>query len=421
MAYCKVFTSHNAGGALHYGEHEKDVERGGVNCPDDTKTAMMLFKADRIMWDKTDGIQAHILVQSFDENISKEEANRIGKETAEKFAPGHRAMVYTHNQGKGGKVHNHIVIESVNPENGKKLETSGELYKARELSDEICLEHGLSIIDREHSRQDERRTMAERALIEKGEKPWKEEMREKVQEAFNNSHDIESFKEELKRAGIAVSERMRTYQDKTKDLDFTYQDQDGHKCRAYKLGDDFTRRDVCRAFEMEKAQEQEQEKQFSQTKMQEKPLERLTEKLNDMRESRFNQLSERLDNLQGRENAKKAALCMESAKKNLDVKLLAKAPADLASKAIENSFKLVQVAAKLGNQEAQAMLQNYGASEKEFCDRWDLLTQQKKDEIRSKNAYRDDYGDEGKSLMTGYKPKVRVRTKEDEMDYSLGR
>ena len=49
MAYNAVSTTKNAIAALRYGEHEQSVIRGGVDCPEDTETAIKLFKADRIM------------------------------------------------------------------------------------------------------------------------------------------------------------------------------------------------------------------------------------------------------------------------------------------------------------------------------------------------------------------------------------
>mgnify|MGYP000352710113 CR=1 FL=1 len=58
MAYVKVSTTKNTIAALRYGEHEQSVIRGGVDCPEDTETAIKLFKADRIMWNKDSGIQA---------------------------------------------------------------------------------------------------------------------------------------------------------------------------------------------------------------------------------------------------------------------------------------------------------------------------------------------------------------------------
>ena len=66
MAYNAVSTTKNAIAALRYGEHEQSVIRGGVDCSPDTETACRLFAADRILWNKDSGLQAHILIQSFD-------------------------------------------------------------------------------------------------------------------------------------------------------------------------------------------------------------------------------------------------------------------------------------------------------------------------------------------------------------------
>lgn len=263
MAYCKVSTTKNAVAALRYGEHEKEALVSGKDCPDDTRTAEHLFRADRIQWNKENGVQAHIVIQSFKPGeCSKEEAHQIGVELAEKMFPGRRAMIFTHDEN--GIPHNHIVAENVSYKDGSKLSTSGLLNKSRALSNEITLEHGLSVIDRKHSRQNERHTMAERALIEKGEKPWKQEMRDKVQEAFFAAYDIDSFKAALKERGIDVLERNRTYQDKKKELDFTFADRDGHKCRAHRLGDMYTRREISKEYKAQaKEREQERTSEFS--------------------------------------------------------------------------------------------------------------------------------------------------------------
>lgn len=45
-------------------------------------------------------------------------------------------------------LHNHFVINSVHYENGMKLrQNPGTLTKLRSLSDDICLEHGLSVLE----------------------------------------------------------------------------------------------------------------------------------------------------------------------------------------------------------------------------------------------------------------------------------
>src|SRR5699024_12717084 len=70
-------------------------------------------------------------------------ANQVGLELAKKLAPNHEVAVYTHDDTN--HVHNHIVINSVNFETGKKYQAHGKeaIERARSLSDEVCKSHDL--------------------------------------------------------------------------------------------------------------------------------------------------------------------------------------------------------------------------------------------------------------------------------------
>lgn len=129
---------------ISYAEKRSEVTNG-VNCP--PEYAKSQFKATRELWGKNDGIQAHHVIQSFSPGeVTAKKANEIGQQLAQKIADGHEAVVYTHTDKD--HIHNHIVINSVNFENGYKYHAHGsdELYKIREASDEICKENELSVI-----------------------------------------------------------------------------------------------------------------------------------------------------------------------------------------------------------------------------------------------------------------------------------
>lgn len=244
MAYVKVSTTKNAIAALRYGEHEKDVIRGGVDCPEDTEIAIKLFYADRIMWNKNSGLQAHIVIQSFDgRECSPEEANKIGQELAKKVAPGHRAMIYTHQQSEGGNIHNHIVICSVNQDDGRKLDTHGMLWKCRNVSNELTNEMGLSDITERSATI--RYVQAERGLASKGEQSWKDEIRELVENAKLECSNVEEFKEYLKERGVTINERNSKREIGGKS--WTYYHPNGYRVRAYKLGDNYSRSSVVQS------------------------------------------------------------------------------------------------------------------------------------------------------------------------------
>lgn len=252
MAYNAVSITKNAIAALRYGEHEQSVIRGGVDCPEDTETAIKLFKADRIMWNKDSGLQAHILIQSFDgRECSPEEANKIGQELARRTCPGHRAMVYTHQESEGGNIHNHIVVCAVNHQNGRKLDGHGLLYKSRNDSNEICKEHGLSVI--KERKAELRYTLAEQNMIDKGKQSWKNDIREVVEVGKAKCRSLDEFQVHLKEHGITIRERGSKKEQGGKSWTY-YTQHEGKevRVRASKLGEAYSRDSVVRALSREK-------------------------------------------------------------------------------------------------------------------------------------------------------------------------
>src|SRR5699024_12563660 len=101
-----------------------------------------------------------------------EKANQVGLELAEKLAPGHEVAVYTHDDTD--HIHNHIVINSVNFETGKKYQAHGKeaIERARSVSDEVCKSHDFSVV-KEHNASF-RHTLAVPQLIEANKISWYE-------------------------------------------------------------------------------------------------------------------------------------------------------------------------------------------------------------------------------------------------------
>src|SRR5699024_3097543 len=95
--------------------------------------------------------------------------------------------VYTHDDTN--HVHNHIVINSVNFETGKKYQAHGKeaIERARSLSDEVCKSHDLSVV-KEHNAS-VRHTLAEQHLLEKNKISWKDR-REKNQISYKDEHEV---------------------------------------------------------------------------------------------------------------------------------------------------------------------------------------------------------------------------------------
>src|SRR5699024_11681915 len=99
------------------------IGKDGYNDDIDYEKSQM--KQTRELFSKNDGIQAHHVIQSFKpDEVTHEKANQVGLELAKKLAPIHEVAVYTHDDTN--HVHNHIVINSVNFETGKKYQAHGK-------------------------------------------------------------------------------------------------------------------------------------------------------------------------------------------------------------------------------------------------------------------------------------------------------
>lgn len=105
------------------------------------------------MWHKEEGVQGFHLVQSFAAGeVSPELAHQIGLEFSERLLGGNfQAVVSTHLNTKC--IHNHIVWNSVSMKNGRKYRSNERTYvtEVRQISDELCRKHDLSIIHTEKS------------------------------------------------------------------------------------------------------------------------------------------------------------------------------------------------------------------------------------------------------------------------------
>lgn len=189
MATIQRGTTKIANKLLSYAE-KRAQERSGIDCP--PEYAKSQFTATRELWGKTSGIQAHHIIQSFKPGeVTPELANQIGQDLAREIAKGYEAVVYTHTDKE--HIHNHIVINAVSYEDGRKYHAHGteELYKIREVSDRLCLERGLSIVQEPAK---ERYHRAEYGLAKRGEMSWKDEIREAVKLARDNSSSLQEMK-----------------------------------------------------------------------------------------------------------------------------------------------------------------------------------------------------------------------------------
>ena len=153
MAVIKAVSSH-AGikRALDYVMKNEKTERrllDGFNCnPDSVREEMHLTKQ---LYRKMGGRTYKHFVQSFapEEELTPELANRIARELVEQVPmfQGFEVLIATHKDRS--HVHSHMIVNSVSFLDGHKFQMSAnDLQEMKDISDRICLQHGLSICAR---------------------------------------------------------------------------------------------------------------------------------------------------------------------------------------------------------------------------------------------------------------------------------
>ncbi|MCR5682420.1 MAG: relaxase/mobilization nuclease domain-containing protein [Clostridiales bacterium] len=172
----------------------------GVDCV--PAYALDQFMATKQAFGKCNGTFFYHYVQSFspDEAVTPQEVNAIGVEFASRAWPGHEVLVATHIDR--AHVHNHFVINSVNHETGMKLRQSPKtLQSLRQLSDEICTAHGLSVLKpyaQKHSVRDVKNGEYRAAIRSES---WKFRLRSAITACMEMCWTPEQFRERMREYG----------------------------------------------------------------------------------------------------------------------------------------------------------------------------------------------------------------------------
>lgn len=142
---------------IGYVSNPKKTHQGelvtGFGCnPETADGEFLLMKREYIaqtgrLRGKDDVIAYHLRQSFVPGEITPKEANRIGCELAKRFTHGqHAYVVATHEDRQ--HVHSHIIISAVNLDCDRKFRNFWGSSKAiRRLSDTLCIQNGLSIIE----------------------------------------------------------------------------------------------------------------------------------------------------------------------------------------------------------------------------------------------------------------------------------
>ena len=156
-----------------------------------------------------DDVIAYHVRQSFRPGeITPEEANRLGVEFAKRFTKGNHAFVVCTHIDKS-HIHNHIIWSSVSLEYDRKFRNFwGSTKAVRRLSDTICIENGLSIVENPklHGKS------YNKWLGDQAKPSHRELLRVAIDNALSQSPaDFEELLKLLREYGCEVSKRGKSY------------------------------------------------------------------------------------------------------------------------------------------------------------------------------------------------------------------
>lgn len=187
------------------------------------------FMATKKLYSKSDGVMFYHYVQSFspEENITPEEAKKIGLELAKEF-DGFEVLVATHIDRE--HIHSHLIINSVNFDTGYKLrQNPNSLQKLRNKSDEICIQFSKTVLPKYQKPPIKGLCTREYRVAEKGQS-WKFQLMNAIDKAMNQSGSREDFEKQMQNFGYEL-----LWTDTRKYITFTCPNK--MKCRDIKLHD----------------------------------------------------------------------------------------------------------------------------------------------------------------------------------------
>ena len=215
--------------AKTWDEQSQQFLISGINC--NGANSILEFETTKAAHGKLDGTNFYQYVQSFSdrEDITPLQAHEVAKEFAVRAWPGMEVLVTTHCDTDN--VHTHFVINSVSFETGLKLrQNPNTLIDLRQISDQICQAHHLSVLPQKSKKQSKGMSAREYRSAAKGES-WKFRLINTIDDCMRFAGGREEFIALMKSEGYAVR-----WEDSRKSI--TYTTPDGMKCRDIKLHED---------------------------------------------------------------------------------------------------------------------------------------------------------------------------------------
>ena len=220
------------GVAQYVSQDEKTLDENGSqlisgqNCT--PQLVSQEFQATRDMCHKESPVWFYPYVQSFspDEVITGEQAHQLAKEFAAKAWPDSEVLIATHLDAE--HIHTHFIVNAVCWETGKMLRQGpNTLRSLRQLSDELCLKHGFSVLPQQKKKQSQGMGTREYRSAAKGES-WKFRLMNTIDQCMQFAASKEEFISLMESEGYQVRWTASR-------KNITYTTPQGMKCRDDRL------------------------------------------------------------------------------------------------------------------------------------------------------------------------------------------
>ena len=220
------------GVAQYVSQDEKTLDENGnqlisgQNCT--PQLVSQEFQATRDMYHKESPVWFYHYVQSFspDEVITGGQAQQLAKEFAAKAWPDSEVLIATHLDAE--HIHTRFIVNAVCWESGKMLRQGpNTLRSLRQLSDELCLKHGFSVLPQQKKKQSQGMGTREYRSAAKGES-WKFRLMNAIDQCMRYASTKEEFISLMESEGYQV--RWAACR-----KSITYTTPQGMKCREDRL------------------------------------------------------------------------------------------------------------------------------------------------------------------------------------------
>lgn len=174
----------------------------GINC--DASIARQQMLTVKKKYGKEDGTIAYHGIQSFAPNeASPQLVHEIGVKLAQRlWGEEYQVVVATH-LDKEHHLHNHFIVNTVSFRGGKKYHRTKDDYREmRRVSDELCREYGLSVIDQRVPKK--RMNYGDYRAAQQGKPYWKKILLDDLDEIIQQSMTERQFFDHLQKRGYIV-------------------------------------------------------------------------------------------------------------------------------------------------------------------------------------------------------------------------